>query len=84
MLNIVTLAASQDLPAGIAVDDAGVYWTNEGACEAGMCGSVMMVGLDGGAPTTLAASQDHPGAIVVHAGSIFFATRSGVMKLIPK
>jgi hypothetical protein len=75
----VRLAAGQDQPIGIAVDDVNVYWTNEGGS-----GSVMKVPVGGGTPTTLASGQGAAFGIAVDATSVYWTTITGnhaVMKV---
>jgi hypothetical protein len=77
-----TLASGQN-PAGIAVDDQNVYWTNSssfsGSSDGGaggvtnVDGSVMKVPLGGGAPVVVASGQANPMGIAVDAASVYWA-----------
>jgi len=64
----VVLAAGQDCPVGIAVDDSNVYWTNNVAD-----GSVAMVPITGGPAAVLASAQFYPTGIAVHANEVVWA-----------
>jgi hypothetical protein len=59
----VTLAAGQNHPSSIAIDESRVYWTNAGAESAK--GSVKAVARDGGAPFEIAINQDFPSGIAL-------------------
>lgn len=74
--NPTLLADGQRNPRRIAVDGAGVYWTNDG-------GTVMTAQFGGDAPITLATGQDHPLGIAVDATSVYWTNSAGgtVMKL---
>jgi sugar lactone lactonase YvrE len=75
----VMLAAGQNQPISIAVDDVNVYWTNEGGS-----GSVMKVPVGGGTPTTLASGQGAAFGIAVDTSSVYWTTITGnhaVMKV---
>jgi hypothetical protein len=61
------IAASQDIPFGIAVDATNVFWTNEGSGP--KLGTVMSAPIGGGAPTTLASGQPTPRAIAIDANN---------------
>jgi hypothetical protein len=66
----------------LALDSSGVYWTDQGSGGGGDAGSVIKVGLDGGAPTTLAAGQDAPQGIVTDGVNVYWTTSDGtVMKV---
>jgi hypothetical protein len=75
----VTLASGQQVPSSLAVDDRNVYWTNSGvdACSTTVAcgspdGSVVMVPVAGGAPTTLATGLCSPDSIAIDADSVYF------------
>jgi hypothetical protein len=59
-----TFATGQGKPWGIAVDDAYVYWTNEGT------NTVMRAAKTGGAPTMIAKDQAEPHRILVDSTSV--------------
>ena len=76
-----TLAANQNLPNGIAVDDTNIYWTDYSG------GTVMKMAktpVDGGAPVTLASGQDGPLGIAVDATSVYWTNEGGgsVVKIV--
>jgi hypothetical protein len=62
----VVLASGLDMPDGIAIDEAFVYWVENGS------GSVKRVSICGGAVTTLATGQSAPTAIAVDATSVYW------------
>jgi hypothetical protein len=71
-----TLASGQASPAGLAVDEQNVYWTNSGMRI--QDGAVMRVARAGGTPTTLASGQWGVGAdIAVGSGHVFWTGNSG-------
>jgi hypothetical protein len=76
-----TLAQGLDHPDGIAVDEAYVYFT----ASRGKLMKCPLAGC-GGTPPTLLVSQgaSSGGSIAVDATSIYFASRTRVMKLSPK
>jgi hypothetical protein len=55
------------MPFGIATDGKMVYWTNNV-----VAGSVMAVGVDGGAPTQLAGAQSSPRDIVFQNNTVYW------------
>ncbi len=63
-LAVETFASSQAKPWGVAVDEAFVYWTNEGD------GTVVRAAKTGGAPLVLARGQAEPQRIFVDATNI--------------
>lgn len=71
------LAAMQNDPWGITVDNVNVYWTNRGD------GSVRSVARSpGGQVSTLATQQSGPSGIAVDATDLYWANQSGtIMKL---
>jgi hypothetical protein len=75
---VVALATGQKSPSAIAVDAAGVYWTNAGD------GTVMEVPLAGGTPVTLASRQGSPTALAIDATNAYFANwDSGAVMKVP-
>jgi hypothetical protein len=81
---VTTLATGQNSPSGITFDGTSVYWTNVGGG-----GSVMKVGIDGGAPVTLASSpvattSPVAGSILVDETSVYWAGSGAIMKVTPK
>jgi len=64
---LIPLATGQINPSGIAVDDAGIYWTNYSDG-----GTVVKLSLDGGTPTILATEQHCPNDVAVRSGQLFW------------
>jgi hypothetical protein len=73
---IVTLAQGQSDPFGVAVDDAGVYWTNFDYPSFD-AGTVMSVPKSGGAAVVLATGQGSPGELAVDTTSVYWADYNG-------
>lgn len=77
---LVTIASDQASAAGIAVDDANVYWTTSAS---GKNGTVMKMpkdaSLDGGSATTIASYQGQPWAIAVDANAVYWTDLTGVV-----
>jgi hypothetical protein len=67
----VLLAANQDQPSGIAVDDSGVYWVNEG--DGGPTGGVAMV-REAGAPIVLVSGQTKLVEIALDATDVYWTS----------
>jgi hypothetical protein len=65
----IVVAAAQDAPYGVAVDDSHIYWTNAAA------GTVMACPLGGcnGSPLTLAVGQNLPVEIAVDDSNLYWA-----------
>jgi hypothetical protein len=61
------VAMGQSRPWGIAVDDAFVYWTNEGD------NTVMRMPMNGGAPVAIAKNQFEPRHILVDAQNVIWS-----------
>lgn len=61
-----TFATGQGKPWGIAIDDAYVYWTNEGS------NTVMRAAKTGGAPATIAKDQAEPHRILVDSTTVLW------------
>ena len=72
----VTLAANQDHPSYVAVDDTAVYWTNAGSSAMGgapaTSGEVMSVPRGGVSPTVLSSGRAAPGAIAGRNGVLYW------------
>ncbi|MCU1277730.1 MAG: repeat domain protein [bacterium] len=71
----VVLAANQDQPGPIAVDDAWVYFADYGD-DAGH-GSIRRVSKSGGAVTILAAGEFVPGNLVVDGARVYWTSNDG-------
>lgn len=74
-----TLASSQDYPAAIAVDDAGVYWTTVAVMTSDggrSSGAILSVPFDGGTPSVLATDLVRVGPIAATNGVVAFAFQS--------
>ena len=73
------LASGQDRPRGIALDEASVYWTNQG-------GSVMRVDRAGnGAPVLLAERQAGPLGLALDGGYVYWVNETtGTVMRAPK
>ncbi|MBI5533770.1 MAG: hypothetical protein HY898_13705 [Deltaproteobacteria bacterium] len=56
----------------MAVDASTVYWTNGGSGP--NSGTVMRVGLSGGAPDVVASNQDAPAGIAVDATAVYWTS----------
>jgi hypothetical protein len=69
--DVLTLAAGQDGPGAVALDDESVYWANLSGFTAGT-GSILKMGKGGGAAVTLAGGQDVPQGIALDATSIYW------------
>src|SRR5690606_10556633 len=68
--DVLTIAADQSYPNGLAVDATHVYWTNRGD------GTVMRMpkgGAPGEPPTVIATGQVAPGPIVVDDTHVYWA-----------
>lgn len=70
--------------AGIAVDDARVYWTSQTSVGYDSDGFLMSVPIAGGAVTTLVAGDMGGSGIAVDATSVYWTSSNSVMKLTPK
>jgi hypothetical protein len=81
-VTLVSGLAPHSFVASIAVDSSFVYWTNGADLYSG--GAVMKAPLGAGTPTKLALAQDSPGRIAVDDTSVYWATRTTVVKLSPK
>jgi hypothetical protein len=74
---IVTMVSGIAALAGIAVDDANLYWLDDGPPDSNRYadntnGAVMRMPLDGGAPLTLASGQNWPQSIVVDSANVYW------------
>jgi hypothetical protein len=78
----VVLATNQDHPGDIVVDDAGVYWVDEG--DGGPNGSVM-VEYEAGVPVTLVSGEQFPLEVGVDGYDIYWTARqSGLVERVAK
>lgn len=64
------IASGVQLPAGIAVDSAHVYWAADGLSAA--MGSLFSAPLDGGAAVALATGQYSPNIVAVDPGALYW------------
>ena len=74
---LVTLASGQNAPLDIVADGLDVYWTNDSSMNPGGTttpGSVLMIPVGGGSPSTLASGQESPAGLAVE-GSVYWADR---------
>lgn len=71
------IAEALPIPAYLAMDATGLYWTNQGTGEA-PDGSVMRLDPGGGAAEVLAADQPLPGPLVLDEATVYFARRQGI------
>lgn len=79
---LVTLAANQSQPIGIAVAGPNVFWTTEASGTAD--GTVVTAPVGGGTPTTLASGQGAPYGIAVGDANVYWTNLAGnhaVMKV---
>jgi hypothetical protein len=73
---VETVATGQLRPWGIAVDDARVYWANQGTDTTGAPGndgSIMALDKAGGSPVVLAGGEQMPTAIALFSGTLVWA-----------
>jgi hypothetical protein len=80
------LAAAQQNPSSITVDDKNVYWLITPMDDATGC-TIQSVPKLGGTPTTLldcSSFSDQPVAIAVDSTYVWFATSQGAIKRMPK
>jgi hypothetical protein len=73
------LASGQASPAGIAVDAANVYWTDQATGQND--GAVMQLALGSHTPMVIAREQTNPGGIAVDAHDVYWLSEAGVFKV---
>jgi hypothetical protein len=85
-----TIAAQQNHPWGLAVDDQNVYWVNYANSDlleftgiTSDAGSVMQAPLDGGSPLALATGVTSPFGIAIDETNVYFTTSDGNVESVP-
>jgi hypothetical protein len=74
----IPLATAQGVIGAIAVDATYIYWTSQSL------GSVVKLGLAGGAPTSLATMQERPTGLAIDATHAYYTTYDeGAVKSVP-
>lgn len=77
----ITTLGTGTMIGGLAVDDAGIYWT-ESPVAIGETGSVMRMALDGTSATTLASGLTDPRTILADAGTLYLPMGTGGLQAV--
>ena len=79
MCQPVTLATSPVYIQGVAISSTDVYWTDTMSGAMQPAGTIMMVPIDGGTPTTLVSGQDYPVELVADNTRIYWPAGGSIL-----